>query len=50
VVRASSTSEDTVDLSQQAVDMLTAKNQFSVMTRVVDVTDQMQKSLLDILA
>lgn len=42
--------EDTVDLSQPAVDLLAAKNQFAAMVKVVHVADDMQKSSLNLLA
>ena len=50
IARASSNSGDAVDLSQQAVDLLSAKNQYSASIRVAHVADEMQKSLLDMLA
>ncbi len=50
VVRASSGSGDTVDLSQQAVNMLTAKSEFGASIRMVQVADEMQKTALNLLA
>jgi flagellar hook protein FlgE len=50
VTGASSQPEDTVDLSQSAVDLVAAKDQFGAAVRVVHVADQMQKSALNILA
>jgi flagellar hook protein FlgE len=39
---------DTVDLSSAAVDLLQSKNDFEANTKVLQVEDQMSKSLLDI--
>lgn len=50
VIRAASNPEDVVSLSQQAVEMLAAKNQFTVSIRAAHVADQMQKATLDLLA
>lgn len=49
VTRATLNPGDSVDLSQQAVDMLAAKTQFGASIRVAHVADEMQKSLLDML-
>ena len=50
VTKASTDSQDTVDLSQHAVDLVAAKNQFAADVQVERTADQMQKSLLNILA
>ena len=41
---------DTVDLSAEMINLLSARQQFSTNARVAHVADQMQKSLLDMLA
>lgn len=40
---------DTVDLSQEAVAMLSAKNQFSANINVLKIADDMQKSAINLL-
>lgn len=40
---------DSVSLSQQAVDLLSAKNQVGVDLKVTHIADEMQKSLLNLL-
>ena len=50
VIRAASNPEDVVSLSQQAVELLAAKNQFTVSIRAAHVADEMQKTTLDLLA
>jgi hypothetical protein len=42
--------DDTVDLSQPAVDLLAAKNQFSASLKVVHVANDIEKSSLNLLA
>jgi hypothetical protein len=46
---ADGTPVDTADLSQAAVALITAKNQFAANLNVVKVADQMQKSVLNLL-
>ena len=41
---------DSVDLSSQMVAMLAARNQFQSNARVIQTADDMQKTLLDIMA
>ena len=41
---------DQVDLSQEAVAMLSAKNQFSSNINVLKIADDMQKSVINLLA
>lgn len=47
---AAAATPDSVDLSTEAVGLLTARNQYQMNAKVVHVADQMQKSTLDILA
>lgn len=42
--------DDGVDLSTETVSMLSAKQQFQTNARVIRTSDEMQKSLLDVLA
>jgi flagellar hook protein FlgE len=46
---ADGTPVDTADLSQAAVALLTAKNQFNANINVLKVADQMQKSVINLL-
>ena len=51
-VASSATEEpavDTVSLSQQTIGLLSAKNEFSGAIRVVQVADEMQKTVLSML-
>ena len=41
---------DAVDLSAEAVALITAKEQFQANARVIRVADEMQKNLLNLLA
>ncbi len=41
---------DAVDLSQAAVSLLTAKNQFALNINLLEVAENMQKTTIDILA
>ena len=41
---------DSVDLSAETVGMLAARSQFQINARVFQTADEMQKTLLDILA
>jgi len=41
---------DTVDLSQEAVSLLAAKNQFAVGVDLLKTAENMQKSLINLLA
>ncbi|HEV2445204.1 MAG TPA: hypothetical protein VGS58_04760 [Candidatus Sulfopaludibacter sp.] len=50
VTRAAAGADDTVQLSQSAVELLAAKNQFGVAIQVTHVAGEMQKSLLNLLA
>jgi flagellar hook protein FlgE len=48
--RVASANSDTVDLSQEMVSLLTAKNQFAANSNVVKIADEMQKSVINLLA
>jgi hypothetical protein len=50
VARAPANPQDSVDLSAQAVDMISAKNQFAFGVKIVHVGDELQQSLLNLLA
>lgn len=46
-VAAGSLQGDTVDLSQEAVSLMSAKNDFQANAKVLETVDEMNKSLLD---
>lgn len=49
-VPANGVSEDTVDISQQMASMMSAKNDFQANAKVVEVGDQLTKTVIDMLA
>lgn len=50
VARAPADPQDSVDLSAQAVQMISAKNQYATGVKIVHLGDEMQQSLLNLLA
>jgi len=50
IAAVSPETSDSVDLSSQMVAMLAARNQFQSNARVIQTADDMQKTLLDIMA
>lgn len=50
VARAPADPQDSVDLSTQAVEMISATNQFNTGVKIVHLGDEMQQSLLNLLA
>jgi flagellar hook protein FlgE len=50
IARAPVVGQDTVDLSAAAVALLQARNNFEANTKLIKTADQMQQTLLNILA
>lgn len=50
IARSPAGPQDSVDLSTQAVQVISAKNQFATGVKIVHVGDEMQQSLLNLLA
>lgn len=50
IARAPASPQDSVDLSAQAVQTISAKNQYATGVKIVHVGDEMQQSLLNLLA
>ena len=49
-VSANGIAQDTVDISQQMISMMSAKNDFESNAKTVEVADQMTKTVIDMLA